>query len=624
MRILQCCAASSCVLGLVFTCLLSAQEGATLYKNSCARCHDAHAERVPSRETLGLMSPERVLAAMESGAMVQMASRLSAAERRAIAEFITGKTLGQAAQSPQGMCTVAASNLADPTTEPQWVGWGANLTNSRFQETVSAGLTAAEVPRLKLKWAFGFPGDVAAAAQPTIAAGRVFVGSQGGRVYSLSMATGCISWWFDASAMVRTAITIARIDTESGPKFAAYFGDASGAVYALEAASGKTLWKIKADLHPAAKITGSPTFYAGRLYVPVASREEGLAMAQDYECCSFRGSVVALDGATGKQIWKTYTINEEPRPTTKNKIGTQLWGPSGAGIWSTPTVDTKRKVLYVTTGNNYSDPPTTTSDAFLAMDLETGKILWSRQITAFDAYTIACRMPDKANCPDRYGPDFDFGSPPILVSFPNGDRALVAGQKSGIVHAIDPDHNGKVIWQVRIGKGGVVGGIEWGSAADQSNVYVALSDIARIDAHGTGVPERGPALEDADPKQGGGMFALNLQTGERIWYTPPQACGDRKGCSPAQSAAVSAIPGAAFSGSVDGYLRAYSMKDGAILWDADTVGPYKTVNGVEARGGSLDVAGPAIGGGMLFVNSGYALWGGIPGNVLLAFSVDGK
>jgi polyvinyl alcohol dehydrogenase (cytochrome) len=501
------------------------------------------------------------------------------------------------------------------------------LANTRFQEAVFAGLTAVELPRLKLKWAFGFPGDVASTAQPTIAAGRVFVGSQGGRVYSLSMATGCILWWFDASAMVRTAITIARIKTDSGSKFAAYFGDASGAVYALDAASGTLLWKTKADLHPAARITGSPTFYADRLYVPVASREEGLAMAPDYQCCSFRGSVVALDGATGKQIWKTYTISEEARPTKKNRIGTQLWGPSGAGIWSTPTVDTKRKLLYVTTGDNYSDPPTATSDAFLALHLETGKILWSRQMTASDAYTIACHMPDKANCPDADGPDFDFGAPPILVSFPNGSRALVAGQKSGIVHAIDPDRDGRVIWQVRVGKGGAAGGIQWGSAADESNVYVALSDLARIAELGTpkfGVPERGLGLEDADPKQGGGMFALSLQTGNRIWYMPPPACGERKGCSPAQSAAVSAIPGAVFSGSVDGHLRAYSTKNGAILWDFDTVGPHKTVNSVEAKGGSLDAAGPAIGGGMLFVNSGYALWGGMPGNVLLAFSVDGK
>jgi polyvinyl alcohol dehydrogenase (cytochrome) len=170
---------------------------------------------------------------------------------------------------------------------------------------------------------------------------------------------------------------------------------------------------------------------------------------------------------------------------------------------------------------------------------------------------------------------------------------------------------------VRIGKGSVGGAIQWGSAADHSNIYVALSDVGRIaipHAFGT----------DLDPKQGGGMFALSLEKGERVWYTPPPGCGERKRCSPAQSAAVSAIPGAAFSGSVDGHLRAYSTKDGSILWDFDTVGPHMTVNGVEARGGSMDGGGPAIAGGMVFVNSGYAIWGGMPGNVLLAFSVDGK
>ena len=607
MRILRCCIASSCV--LLVGCLLFAQDGDRIYKGFCSACHDAGVERAPNRESLKAMSPERVFAAMESGAMVPMAGRLSAAERRALAEFLTGKTLGQKTPPPQALCNVASGNLTDWAAGPPWASWGSTLENTRFQDTVAGGITAAEVPRLKLKWAFGFPGDTGSIAQPTIAAGRVFVGSQGGRVYSLSAATGCVYWWFDTPAVVRTAIVLARIEAEPGSKLVAYFGDTAGTVYAVEAVTGKLLWTSKVDAHPAAVITGSPAVYSGRLYVPIASREEAYAIASAYQCCTFRGSVVALDGATGKQIWKSYTISEEAKPTKKNKVGTQLWGPSGAGIWSAPTVDVKRKLLYVTTGDNYSDPPTTRSDAFLAMDLESGKILWSRQMTAADAFTLACRMPDKTNCPDSNGPDFDFGAPPILVSLPNGRRALVAGQKSGIVYAIDPDNNGEVTWQTRVGKGGGLGGIEWGSAADQSHIYVALSDIA--------IP--------IDPKLGGGMFALSLETGDRVWYTPPPpTCAERKKCSPAQSAAVTAIRGVAFSGSIDGHLRAYSTKDGAILWDFDTVGHHKTVNGVDASGGSLDGAGPAIGGGMLFVNSGYPVMGGMPGNVLLAFSVDGK
>ena len=614
MRIHQRCVACSCV--LLFGCLVSAQDGATIYKNVCSSCHDAGVERAPNREGLKAMSPERVLAAMESGAMVTMAGRLSAPERRALAEFLTGKTLGQTIPPPAGMCTVSPGDLTDWTAAPHWTVWGANITNTRFQDTAVAGITAADVPRLKLKWVFGFPGDTGSLAQPTIGSGRVFVGSQGGRVYSLSTTTGCVYWWFDTPAMVRTAVIIARINGESGPKLAAFFGDTAGTVYAVEAANGKLLWKSKVDLHPAAVITGTPTFYDSRVYVPVASREEAYAIASAYQCCTFRGSVVALDAATGKQIWKTYTIAEEARPTKKNTVGTQLWGPSGAAIWSTPTIDPQRRLLYVTTGDNYSDPPTARSDAFLAMDLESGKILWSRQMTASDAFTVACRMPDKTNCPDSNGPDFDFGSPPILVSLPNGRRALVAGQKSGVVHAIDPDKGGEVIWQTRVGKGGGLGGIQWGSAADQSQVYVALSDIVLM------IPNA--LSRELDPKLGGGMFALSLEKGERVWYTAAPGCSSRKKCSPAQSAAVTAIPGVAFSGSIDGHLRAYSTKDGTILWDFDTVGHYKTVNGIEASGGSLDGAGPAIGGGMLFVNSGYSFFGGMPGNVLLAFSVDGK
>jgi len=609
-----------CCLFLFHASFISAQDGTTLFKNTCAACHDSGAEHVPSRESLKAMTPERVLAAMESGPMTAMASRLSAAERRAVAEFVTGKSFGKAletAPKSQAMCANAPGAFGDPATWPMWNGWGASLGNTRFQEVSAAGLTAAEVPRLKVKWAFGFPGDSSASAQPTVAAGRVFVGSQGGRVYSLSADSGCVEWWFEAPASVRSAVVIGRVETESGPSFAAFFGDVSGVVYAVAAATGKLLWKTKVESHPAARITGSPVFYAGRLYIPVSSSEEASAMAPDYQCCRFRGSVVALDGATGQQVWKTYTIDEDARATKKNKNGIQLWGPSGAAIWSSPTIDAKKNALYVTTGDNYSHPSTETSDAFIAMDLDSGKIQWSRQMTSADVWNTACRMPDKTNCPVSSGPDFDFGASPILVTLSDGRRALVAGQKSAVVYAIDPDKGGEIIWQARLGKGGTLGGIEWGSAADQSNVYVGLSDIGRIVLPNS-------LATDADPKQGGGMFALSLDKGERVWYTPPPGCGERKRCSPAQSAAVSAIPGVAFSGSVDGHLRAYDSKNGAILWDFDTVSLYKTVNGVEARGGSMDGGGPAIGGGMLFVNSGYVIWGGIPGNVLLAFSVDGK
>jgi polyvinyl alcohol dehydrogenase (cytochrome) len=598
----------------------SAQDGAALYRQNCAACHDMGIDRAPAREALQAMTAERVLNALESGAMLSMASRISAADRRAVAQYVTGKLLSarDLSMTPpaQAMCT-APGSFANPLNGPGWNGWGDNTNNTRFQDRVTAGFTAAQVPRLRVKWAFGFPGDLDANAQPTIVGGRVFVGSQGGKVYALSAETGCIHWFFEARGAVRGAVTIGQVTTGNGPVFMAFFGDLSGNVYALNAVTGALVWTVKADAHPLARVVGSVVFHGGRLYVPVASAEETAGAAPAYECCKFRGSISALNGLTGKQIWKTFTIAEEARPTKKNAVGTQLWGPSGVGVWSSPAIDARRNVLYATTGDNYSAPATNMSDSFVAMDLDSGKILWSRQMTAGDAWNTACRLPDKTNCPDTAAPDFDFSSPPILVTLASGKRALVAGQKSGMVHAVDPDDQGKILWQSRVGTGGTLGGVQWGSASDGANVYVALSDIVR-----TAIPNS--LGTNADPKTGGGMFAFRLETGERVWFTPPPGCGDRPRCSPAQSAAVSAIPGVVFSGSVDGHLRGYSTTDGKILWDFDSVGPYKTINEVPARGGSFDGPGPAIAGGMMFVSSGYARAGGMPGNVLLALSVDGN
>ncbi len=337
----------------------------------------------------------------------------------------------------------------------------------------------------------------------------------------------------------------------------------------------------------------------------------------------FRGSVVALDAKTGKQIWKTYTIAQAPEPTKLSKSKAQLRGPSGASVWSSPTFDEKRDLIYVATGNNYSDPPTPTSDAILALRRKTGEILWSKQLTVKDANNSACSMPSKINCPDANGPDFDFGQPPILVSLAHGKRALVIGQKSGMAHGLDPDRKGEILWQTRVGQGGVLGGSQWGSAADSEKMYVAVSDLKITGIVADKAVSQGYRLT-LDPNQGGGLSALNLATGEKVWSAKPAPCGERKRCSPAQSAALTGIPGAVFSGSLDGHLRAFSTATGEVIWDMDTAREYETVNGQKARGGSLDCPGVVIVGGMLYVSSGYGQWGGMPGNVLLAFSVEGK
>lgn len=603
---------------LMLPTIATSQDGAVLYKTSCAFCHDAGTPRAPALEALRAMSPQRILASMETGPMIAMVHNRSVDERRAIAEFASGRRFGAAfdrTPAPKAMCTATTKVSADPIGGPVWSGWGRDVVNTRFQDARTAGLTSTDVPKLKVKWAFGFPGEVMATGAPTLAGGRVFVGSVAGRVYALNAATGCIHWYFDADGGVRSAISVARL--EGTPvRYAAFFGDNRAQAYAVDANTGALIWKTKIDDFPGARVTGSPVYHRGRLFVPMASGEEGSATVSAYECCKFRGSLASLDATTGKQIWKTYMV-DEPTPRGKNARGTQLWGPSGAPIWSSPAIDEAKNVVYVTTGNNYSDPPSSMSDAFVAMDRDTGKILWHRQATAMDAYVSACRLPDKTNCPLSNGPDFDFSSSPILVTLQGGRRILAAGHKSGIVYGVDPDRNGEVLWATRVGEGGTMGGVQWGQATDGRNIYVANSDIGRIMLTYSN-------FTDADPKRGGGMFAIDLATGKQVWHAPPASCGDRQRCSPAQSGAVSAIPGVAFSGSVDGHVRGYAADSGKVVWDFDTAREYESVNGVETWGGSLDGAGPVIGGGMMYVSSGYTLGGGMSGNVLIAFSVEGK
>lgn len=595
-------------------------DGSAVYQKRCAGCHDNGVGRAPRPDALKQMSPELVQTALTTGIMSIQGIVMNNDEIRAVATFVTGKQFGGDALPRQAFCRDSGALAPDILVAPHWTGWGGE-DNHRAQTAAMAGLTAADVPKLKLKWAFGIPGVLRAYAQPTVAGGRLFIGTGSHKVFSLDASTGCVHWAFDAEGGVRTAISLGRI----GSRWAAYFGDQSGWAYAVDARNGQLIWKTRVENYPAALVTGAPALYERHLYVPVSSGEEITGAGPDYECCKFRGSLSSLDAATGKVIWKTYTIPDEPKPIRKNGKGVQQWGPSGAGVWSAPTIDAKRHAIYVTTGDSYSDPAARTSDAFVAFDMETGHILWSRQMTENDAFNGACGGGRTGgNCPDAKGPDWDFGSSPMLVNLPNGKRALVAGQKSGMVHAVDPDQQGEVLWSTRLGHGSAAGGIEWGTASDGENVYVALSDVRnRRPAEGGNQTIFGGHGE-YDPTAGGGMFALKASTGEKVWTTPPPPCGDRKGCSPAQSGAVTVIPGVVFSGDLGGRLRAYSTKDGAILWEVETAHEFETVDGVKGHGGAIDGPGAVVVGGTLYVNSGYGFNGGMPGNVLLAFGVEGK
>ncbi|MCC6706077.1 MAG: PQQ-binding-like beta-propeller repeat protein [Gammaproteobacteria bacterium] len=588
-------------------------DGKMLFDSACARCHDRDLPRMPSRTALKEKPPQDIFTTISAGVMAPYARGLGHAERRAIAEYASGKSLGEfasgAAAIPQSAYCKAPPAQALNNLDAGWNGWGNGLANTRFQDAARAGLSAADVPRLKLKWAFGIPAVSTMSGHPVEAEGRLFFGTFSGLVIALDASSGCALWVYEAHAGVRTSLTLAKGEDGNNNLF---FGDLSGKVYALDPATGKERWSMVADDHPHIRITGTPVYHGGRLFVPLSSLEEVAGAMPDYECCTFRGGVLAVDAVSGKEIWKTRTIAEAPSKRDKNAAGAQLWGPSGAAVWSAPTLDPEHDTLYITTGDSYSDPPAPESDAIMALAMSTGKIRWIHQALAGDAYTIACADPSakaKVACPKSNGPDLDFGASPVLVTLKDGKRVLLAGQKSGELHALEPD-TGKALWKIKVGEGGIVGGIEWGFAVDDEKAYVAIAE----------------AWEKA-ADEAGGVAAVNLADGKLAWEVGPVkgGCAGRERCNTGQLAAVSAMPGVLFSGSLDGHLRAYSTTDGHVLWDVDTHQQFTTANGIAAHGGSLNGPGPAIAHGQVYVVSGYAMWNKwMPGNVLLAFSVDGK
>ena len=549
--------------------------------------------------------------------MMGVAYPLRREEREAIANFL-GTGAEEAPFLPTAFCSEKEPSLSSKSLA-NWRGWSPTFSNTRFQSAEAALLTASQVSNLKLKWAFGFPGDIIAFGAPTILGEALFTGSARGTVHAMNAKTGCLYWTFQANGPVRAAPLVVA----DGIAYSLLFGDQVGWFYAIDGKTGKLIWKRRVDDHESTRLTGSATFDDGIVYIPAASWEETRAVAPDYPCCTFRGSVTALRVSDGSQVWKSYLV-DPPRKTREPKRGTAAFGPSGAPVWSAPTVDRKRGVLYVTTGDNYSSPATSTSDAVVALRLKTGQIAWSKQATSGDVFNTGCAADDNPNCPEHVGPDFDFGASAMFVTY-QGRDLLIAGQKSGMVYALDPDQNGKILWQVRVGKGGTHGGVQWGMASDGENVYAAVADELKRQGNAAGVGNALVGDAGFDPVQGGGITALRLADGARAWFVRSQPCTPpRAGCSPAQPGALSSIPGAVFSGSMDGHIRAFSTEDGHLLWDFDTAHDFATINGVPAHGGSLDGAGPVIVDGMVYVNSGYPRFGGMAGNLLLVFSLDGK
>ena len=387
-----------------------------------------------------------------------------------------------------------------------------------------------------------------------------------------------------------------------------YFGDLLGRVYAVDAATGQELWRLRADDHAGTTITVTPTVFEGTLYVAVSSLEVISASLDTYECCNFRGSVLALEAKSGKKVWQTFTV-EESSVKSLNSAGTQNYGPSGAPIWNSPAIDVKRRQLYVGTGENYSSPATLASDAILAIGLETGDLRWSYQATPNDAWNSACGgRRTGANCPEENGPDLYFGAAAVLTSDSNGNDVVLGAQKSGVVHALNPD-TGKLLWQTKVGRGGLHGGIHFGIAASGDRVFVPISDANDFRSYD----------EPARP----GLYAIDLKSGKHVWKSPMEnECRGREFCDAGIGAAITTTPSLVFAGALDGYLRIHSTKTGAVLRKIDTTTEVATVSGAKTTGGSMDGGtAPLSFNGSLFVNSGYNFAGHMAGNVLLVYGV---
>ena len=580
--------------------------GASLYAANCAACHDGGLPKAPHRQWLELLAPASIVRALTSGVMATQGSGLTAREKLQIAEYLTrvpvSGGLPKVSEAPR--CTGTATRF--DRTKPIVIA-GGGRGSARFIPASLAKMTAADLPRLELKWAYAFPNATKARSQPAIGMGAVFVGGEDGLVQAFDLASGCIRWSFEASGEVRTGIVLT-----GGKRPLAFFGDILGRAYALDALTGKKVWAKRIADHPSATLTATPLYAHGRLYLPVSSLEVVPAADPAYPCCSFRGQMVALDALTGSEIWRFYAIPEAPRQVGTTSIGTPVLAPSGAPMWATPTLDAKRGVLYAGTGENYSSPADGNSDSLFAINIKTGKTVWHRQTINGDAWNVACMMKGNPNCPAENGPDFDHSSSAMLVDLGGGRDLLIVGHKNGTVYSLDPDRQGALVWQSKVGRGSIQGGVHFGMATEATTLYVPINDMNNL--------RDGKVMDAAAARPG--MHAISADDGRLLWSKlAGNRCGEKRPyCDPGISAAVTAIPGAVIAGHLDGWIRAYARDSGVVLWEFDTARDFTTINAMPGRGGSMSGPGAAVGDGYLAINSGYGLYSHEAGNVLLVFA----
>ena len=590
----------------------SAQEGEAVFGARCKNCHDPAVERAPTRGDLATRTHAQIIASMTTGVMTPMAAGLSASQMQSLAMFLAPQD-GAATAENDDMCKTSPPIMA---STGDWPMAGYDISNTRYQP--NPGIKAADVPKLKVKWAFSIAGH--GNAQPVVIGDWLWMLSRS-KMYALDAKTGCTHYTVDGVSARNTPAVFKSDLSPSG--WLMIVGQGSKVVTAFDAATGRAIWASdKLEDHRASGITGSPVVSGDQVFVPITSGEEAISQSANYACCTFRGSLVALDLATGKTQWKTPMITEPMQEIRKNEKGAQMQGPAGAAIWSTPTPDPKRGVVYVATGDSYTDVPTKGADAIVALDMKTGAIKWSTQVTENDNFIMGCNGAKLgANCPTPVGPDYDFGASPILFTLANGKQVVLSGQKSSIAYGMDAD-TGKVLWKYATGAGSVLGGIEWGIAADKKALYAGNSDIANMfDAYARANGQES-MFADKQPEAKPGLTAINPANGKVIWHvTPPKAPCDLKAgrfpgaCFNAMSSAPAVMPGVVFEGSMDGWFRAYDTAKGKLLWeDSTTSRTYATVNGAPAQpGGAIDGNGPTIANGMVYVTSGHDGAAGVGG-----------
>ncbi len=596
--------------------------GAELYGEHCDICHALPDMKAPGLTTLQQMPFSRIARAIEFGKMMQQAAHLGSDERLAIAKYL-GRGSGNARDEwiEPNLCKPRRPVVVEAGPEDNW-GFG---NGNRRALSSGVGISALNVGDLELRWSLAIPGATEMRSQPVAASEVLFLGTANGNVLAIDQQAGCVHWRFAADSTIRSSL---NLDTTSDGVATLFFADELGTVYAVTADEGRLRWKTSLRWFPASVISGSLAFHDDKLFVPISSFETALAGLDSYPCCRSHGGVVALDTAAGEVLWEYHTTPDAMKVGTTS-AGTDSWGPSGATVWTTPAVDAERGLLYIGTGQNMSLPATHNSDSVIALNIETGEVDWVFQALAGDVWNAAC-LTGGANCPEDAGPDFDFGGGITLARTADGRDIILAGQKSGHVHALDPDRKGAVLWRQRLSMGTTNGGIHWGLAATGNTVWVTVADPPR---------QRDGYVPNP------GIHALDLATGDIRWSLPVErgcefdpadaprvglaAMRDADPVSPwpecsfyyGHSAAPLYANGLLYAGALDGKLRILDAATGKVRRVIDTRRTYDADNGIEGHGGAIDLSGVVVDGRRLFITSGYGMFGQMPGNVLLAYEL---